>query len=446
MDHSQGFDDQQARTHVPGHGGQCPGTPPTETGPSSPQEPPRGRLARRLLAGGAALVLGGGLLVGGRVLAPADGPTTASVVVPGTTSGSAPVLEVPAPGGGGAQRWGGWGGTRNGGSGSSSATLEATTASAEQQAGLVIIETTLGYQEAAAAGTGIVLTSDGVVLTNNHVVSGSTEVQVTLGENGETYPARVVGTDATHDVAVLQLDDASGLTTAAIDQDGSLAIGDAVTAVGNAEGGGELLAAPGVVSALEETITTQDEGTTAGRTLDGLIEIDADVVAGDSGGAVYDADGEVVGMTTAASSGAAAITGYAIPVADALDIAAQILAGDESGTVSIGYPAFLGVQLGTSSSTMQVLPGGPGASPQRGTTPAGATIAGVIDGTPAAGTGLAAGDTITAVDGTAVGSSDALSQTLSGYDPGDTVTLTWTSAADGTTQTADVTLAEGPAA
>lgn len=444
MDHSQGFDDQQARTHVPGDGGPGSGTPLTEPGPTSPQEPPRGRRARRLLAGGAALALAGGLLVGGSVLGSTDGATTASVVGPGTTSRSVPTFEVPVPGGRGAQTQGGtWGGST--GSGSQTATLEATTASAEQQAGLAIIETTLGYQDAAAAGTGIVLTSDGVVLTNNHVVSGATEVQVTLGQDGTTYTAQVVGTDATHDVAVLQLEGASGLTTAAIDQDGSLAIGDAVTAVGNAEGGGELLAAPGVVSALEETITTQSEGSTEGRTLDGLIEIDADVVAGDSGGAVYDADGEVVGMTTAASSGTAAITGYAIPVGDALDIAAQILAGDESGTVTIGYPAFLGVQLGTSSTT-QTLPGGPGTSRQRTGATTGATIAGVIDGTPAAGTGLAAGDTVTAVDGTAIGSSDALSQTLAGYDPGDTVTLTWTSAADGTTRTATVTLAEGPAA
>ena len=302
----------------------------------------------------------------------------------------------------------------------------------------MLIDTVLGYQSAEAAGSGVVLTSDGLVLTNNHVVEGATQITVTIGTTGATYTAQVVGTDATADVAVLQLVGASGLTTAALDTDGDLAVGDAVTAVGNAEGGGVLLAADGTVTALDQSITTRAEGVSSGEALTGLIQVDADVVSGDSGGALLDDQGEVVGLTTAASSGSADITGFAIPVDDALDVAAQIVAGQDSGTITLGYPAFLGVQLATGGTTL------PGADGSTGSAGAGAAVAGVVDGTPAAQAGLAAGDTITAVDGAAVADADALSAALAAHAPGDQVTLTWT-ATDGTAQTATVTLIAGPA-
>lgn len=309
----------------------------------------------------------------------------------------------------------------------------ATTATATQQVGLVTIVTTLGYQQSEAAGTGIVLTSDGTVLTNNHVIEGATDIEVTVESTGETFSAEVVGTDATRDVAVLRLDAASGLATVTVDagdDDGALAVGDPVTAVGNAEGGGTLMAAAGTVTALDETITTQDSGATAGTTLVGLVEIQADVVAGDSGGAVLDADGEVVAMTTAASSGPGATSGYAIAIGDALDVAAGILAGEDTDTVTIGYPAFLGVVLTDTTG---------GAS---GTS--GAAISGVLDGTPAAEAGLAAGDVVTSVDGAAVSTADALAQDLAQREPGESVELGWTST-DGASHVATVVLAQGPA-
>jgi S1-C subfamily serine protease len=353
--------------------------------------------------------------------------------------------------------------TRPGGtsSGTGTASLDVTDATDAQSQGVVLISTVLGYQSAEAAGTGLVLTSDGLVITNNHVVEGSTTIQVTIASTGETYAATVVGTDATSDVAVLQLTDASGLTVANLDDDGdaSAAAGDAVTAVGNAEGGGTLLAASGSVTALDQTITTSSEGATQGETLDGLIEINADVVSGDSGGPLYDDDGEVIGITTAASSGSSDITGYAIPIDDFLTVADQIIAGQETDTNTIGYPAFLGVELATVSSTSGIsggtgMPGGitPGGITRGGTSggagataTAGATVGAVIDGTPAATSGLTAGDTITAVDGTAVGSGDELSSVLGGHAPGDSVTITWTDTA-GSSRTATVTLIAGPAA
>jgi S1-C subfamily serine protease len=389
-----------------------------------------GAVAAGLVLGGSALAVGppGGTSSSVVAAAPSTSQDSASgypgTTTPGTTpgygSGSAPSTTLPG----------------QGSSSTGTATLDTTTATRDQQAGVVLISTVLGYQSAEAAGTGVVLASDGLVVTNNHVVEGATEITVTIGTTGATYTAEVVGTDATADVAVLQLQDAAGLTAAALDDDTqAVAVGDAVTAVGNAEGGGVLLAAAGTVTGTEESITTQSEGVSPGESLTGLIEVDADVVSGDSGGPLLDDEGEVIGLTTAASSGSSDITGYAIPVEDVLDVVTQIVAGEDSDTITLGYPAFLGVQLATGATTT---PGSVG-------TTAGATIAGVVDGTPAAEAGLAAGGTVTAVDGTAVADADALSTLLATYAPGDQVTLIWT-AADGTAQTATVTLVEGPAA
>ncbi len=415
------------------------------------------RRPRRWVAVAAAGVLTVGLAAGGAALGVGSSSTESSQsVVGGTTT-----AERPGPGAlGGSGDWSGGygsGGYGSGGSdGGSAATITDTTAATDaQQAGVVLIATTLGYQSAEAAGTGIVLTSDGLVLTNNHVVEGSTEISVTVATTGETYTATVVGTDSTHDVAVLQLADASDLVTAPLDDDGDVTVGDAVTAVGNAEGGGTLVAADGTVTALDESITTSSSGGSEGEALAGLIEIDADVVSGDSGGPLLDDEGEVIGMTTAASSGSADITGYAIPIEDALDVATDIIAGTDTDTITLGYPAFLGVELATSASGASTgsLTGpatGFGGRDSTGgsgtlTTSGGATVAGVIDGTPAAEAGLAAGDVVTAVDGATVTSGDELSAALAAKAPGDQVTITWTDAQTGTSQTATVTLIEGPA-
>ncbi|AEI12768.1 S1C family serine protease [Cellulomonas gilvus] len=307
---------------------------------------------------------------------------------------------------------------------------DAVAADADQQVGVVTITSTLGYAQAESAGTGMVLTADGLVLTNNHVIDGATEIEVTVESTGTTYAATVVGTAPDSDVALLQLEDASGLTPVTIDDDGGVDVGDQVTAVGNAEGTGDLVAAAGTVTATEQTMTASTDGTDS-ETLSGLVQLQADVVSGDSGGPVLDDEGEVVGMTTAASSGGVTTVAYAIDVQDALVLVRQIRSGDDSGGVTIGYPAFLGVSLATG-------PSGAGSA-------AGATIAGVVADTPAAEAGLEAGDTVTAVDGTAVSSGDELSSVLAGYAPGDEVTLTWTSGSTGGTQTATVTLVQGPA-
>ncbi|KRC56978.1 MULTISPECIES: S1C family serine protease [unclassified Nocardioides] len=293
-------------------------------------------------------------------------------------------------------------------------------ATAEQSAGIVEITSTLA--NGTGAGTGLVLDQDGTIVTNHHVVEGATSLEVTDVSTGRTYAARYVGGDAVADVAVIQLEDASGLTP--VDLSGDAAqVGDTITSVGDAGGdGGALTAAPGTVSALGQDITVQATDGSSAELTD-LIRMDAYVVPGDSGGAVLDGDGEVVGMNVAASSGSRQVTGYAIPIATVSSIVDRIDAGDEGGDVELGYHGYLGVGLATSASTP--------------------LVAQVIDGTAAQDAGITAGDTITAVDGTSVRTAQALQEAVAAHDAGDRVTITWTTASGGT-RSATVTLGEGP--
>ncbi|GGU37728.1 S1C family serine protease [Nocardioides albus] len=211
------------------------------------------------------------------------------------------------------------------GLGTSTQPVDSEPATGSESTGVVLIDTTVDYGSARGAGTGLTITNDGIVVTNHHVVEGATSISVTDPATGWTYDAAVLGYDDVHDVAVLQLADASGLSTVAIDRDDANR-GDEVTAVGNAKGQGSLAAADGTVTDPSTSITVDNEDGTA-SSLRNLIETDADVVSGDSGGALLDEDGEVIGMNVAATSGSAEISGYAIPIDTVLDIASQILAG-----------------------------------------------------------------------------------------------------------------------
>jgi S1-C subfamily serine protease len=305
-------------------------------------------------------------------------------------------------------------------------TLAPTPATSAQQVGVVTILTSLYYQQdARAAGTGIVLSSGGEILTNNHVIQGATSIQVTVESTGQTYTAHVVGSDTVDDVAVLQLEGATGLATANIGSTQAAAVGDAVTSIGNAEGTGNLVAATGPVSAIDQSITVSSDVTGIPDTLYGLIEVNADVVSGDSGGPLLDAKGRVIGMVTAASSGQRNVTGFAITIGSALGVAQQIESGVGGGNVTIGLPAFLGVTLGQGA--------------------LGTTIVGTVTGSAAASAGLVAGDTITAVDGTAVTANADLSALIAAHPVGDRVTVAYTDST-GAAQQVVVTLGEGPAA
>ena len=304
--------------------------------------------------------------------------------------------------------------------------------------GVVVIDTDLAYQGNAAAGTGMVLTSSGEVLTNNHVISGATSIKVIVPTTNHSYKARVVGYDRTADVALLQLQSASNLKTVAISS-ADLPVGTAVTALGNAGGDGKITSAAGTVTGLGKAITASDAGG-ASEQLTGLIETNAGVQPGDSGGPLVNRQGQVVGMDTAASAhfgfqNVSATDAYAIPIAKALTIAHAISSGKASSTVHIGATAFLGIEV--ESDTPGYGNGGPGASAS------GALIASVVSGGPAASAGLAAGDVITAIDGHTISSPSAIPALVLTKKPGAKISVAYLDQS-GTSQTASVTLGSGP--
>jgi S1-C subfamily serine protease len=305
--------------------------------------------------------------------------------------------------------------------------------------GVVVIDTKLAYQgNAAAAGTGMVLTSSGEVLTNNHVISGATTIKVVVPRTGHSYTARVVGYDRTADVALLQLQGASNLKTVSISS-ANISVGARVTALGNAGGSGSITSATGTVTGLGKSITASD-GAGSSEQLTGLIETNAGVEPGDSGGPLVNSQGQVVGMDTAASSqfgfqDTSATDAYAIPIAKALTIAHAISSGRASATVHIGATAFLGIEVASVDS--------PGfGSGGRGASASGALIAGVVSG-PAASAGLAAGDVITAINGHTVSSPTAIPALVLTKKPGAKITVAYVDQS-GTSHTARVRLGSGP--
>jgi len=336
--------------------------------------------------------------------------------------------------------------------------------------GLVLINTTLQYESEAAAGTGMVINADGLVLTNNHVIEDSTRITATVISTGKTYQARVVGYDQTGDVALIQLQNASGLTTVPIGNSSSVKAGNPVVALGNAEGQGKITATAGHITALNATITASDEaGSTSTETLHGMIQTNADIMPGDSGGPLASSAG-VIGMDTAGDDsgdqqGPAA--GFAIPINTALSVARQIAAGRASSVITIGYPPFMGVFIASGSSSdpqTQAQQQGQqnGGFGDSGSTPgcydsnadvtvpsdiapvsSGTLIDGTICGSPAAEAGLTGGAVIMAVNGQAVGSPDDFASIMRRFHPGGTISLTWVSPS-GQRTTSRLHLTAGP--
>jgi S1-C subfamily serine protease len=192
--------------------------------------------------------------------------------------------------------------------------------------GVVVINTNLAYQGAAAAGTGMVLRSNGEILTNNHVIKGATTITVRIPGTSRSYAAHVVGYDTADDVAVLRLTNASNLKTVT-PSTAKLAVGQTVKAVGNAGGTGRIVSATGRITGLAKAITVADDNGTPSR-LTGLIETNAALQPGDSGGPLLNTAGRVIGMDTAASQSSPFATysndGYAIPIAKVLSIVNQV--------------------------------------------------------------------------------------------------------------------------
>jgi S1-C subfamily serine protease len=397
------------------------------------------------IAAAVALIAGGSI---GHWAWSSNAPAGSAVAAPPASSGS---------GNNGFSNGGGAGNSSSGGSGPSDVSAIAQ----KVDPGLVDIDTTLGYQQEEAAGTGIVLTPSGEVLTNNHVIDGATTISVTDVGNGHTYSASVVGYDRTKDVAVLQLHGASGLQTATLGDSSKVAVGEDVVGIGNAGGtGGTPSAVGGTVTALNQSITASDEGDGSSEQLTGLIETNADIQPGDSGGSLVDTSGHVVGIDTAASAGttfegpsgqSVGNQGYAIPINQAVAIAKQIEAGNGSSTIHIGATAFLGVSVTQTSCNSGFSGGGNGGFGGGGfgtggggnSSVSGALICSVVTSSPAQEAGLAEGDTITSFANQTVSSPTGLTNALEPYHPGDKASIGWTDQS-GQTHTATVQLSSGP--
>jgi S1-C subfamily serine protease len=373
--------------------------------PYGPGGPPPRRRSRRLMAG---------IVAAGLAFAVGAGAAVWAVGVPGTSLG----------------------GSLNHKALSTSAIVHMT------DPAVVDVASTLGGQGAESFGTGIVLTSNGEILTNNHVVDGATAIRVTDVGDGQTYPARVVGYDPTHDIAVLKLTGASGLKTATIGSSDGVSMGQKVVAVGNAGGKGGLPSvATGRVTGLNAAITAVDQGSGSSERLTGMIKSDTGIQAGDSGGPLLNTSGQVIAMNTAASSGMTEAStnseqAFSIPISRAIATADEIAAGQGSTTIHVGSTAFIGVEVAGSNA------GGAGGS---GGSVRGAPVEGVVGSGPAASAGIQAGDTIVSVNGKAVTSSSSLRNNLVIYHPGDRVTVKWLSQ-DGQTHSAQLTLGTGPVA
>ncbi len=436
-----------------GYGGDFGSTSPL---PPMPPQPPRRRIG---LLSYLAVALAAGALGAGTVVAlyhPAANSSASAQPSSGVfTPAPLPSTAVPTPS-----------------SGSGTSGGPASLAKVEQ--GIMIINTTLQYRSERAAGTGMVINAgQGLVLTNNHVIEGATKITATVATTGQNFQAKVLGYDVTGDIALIQLQNPSGLHAVPVGDSGKVKMGDSVVALGNADGRSQIVPASGQITGLHETITASDQGGTVGsETLHGMLQTNAGIVAGDSGGPLVNAAGLVIGMDTAGNNVSftqqQSTAGFAIPINTALSVVRQIAARHASPTISIGYPPFIGIYVsqGNSSDPRQQAAaqqqqnngfGGFGGGSQScynndANLPVPSTIApvssgtlviGTICGSPATTAGIAAGSVVTSVNGQAVGTPDSLHAALAKFQPGSTVSVTWVTPS-GQRKTGNVTLTAGP--
>ena len=328
-------------------------------------------------------------------------------------------------------------------------TATAAKIAAKVDRSVVDISTTSSYQSSSAAGTGMILSSSGLVLTNNHVINGATSISVRVVSTNKTYTAKVLGYSVTKDVALLQLANASGLTPVTTANSSTVTKSEGVVGIGNAGGaGGTPSYAPGAVIATNQSLTASDPSNPTGaEKLSGMIQIVADIQPGDSGGPLVNANGQVLGMDTAGSSTgsgfgfddrnatSSATEGYAIPINTALAVVHTIESGTSTATVHVGATPILGIEI---NSTLSIIGG------FNNTTVSGVQIAGLAAGTPAASSGLVAGDVITAINGHTVTSATQLSAIVQKFTVGNSVKVSYTTLT-GTSTSVNVNLVAGPA-
>jgi S1-C subfamily serine protease len=345
--------------------------------------------------------------------------------------------------------------------------------------GIVDITSSLTYQGGTAAATGMVISKNGLVLTNNHVIEGTTGLTARIVATGQRYTAKFLGYNKSDDVAVIQLENASGLKTVPLGNSSTVKVGDGVVALGNAGGTGGTTVVSGAITGLNQSITASDDGSAASEKLTNMLRTDANIVPGDSGGPLASTDGKVIGMDTAAATGSfnngqPSDVGFAIPINRALNIAKQIINGDSSGSVTIGSTGFLGVLVPAGKASQVSDPaqqrslqiaadeaGDGGVPPPRSglnclpnnqdsgipgqvaAASSGALVLGALCGTPSAAAGLVPGDVIISVDGHAVTTPSSLTGIMAGLRSGTKVSVTWETLSGGS-ETRPLTLLPAP--
>jgi S1-C subfamily serine protease len=286
--------------------------------------------------------------------------------------------------------------------------LDANAIAAQVNPAIVDINTVTSSGQ--ASGTGQILTSDGEVLTNNHVVDGSTSISVVIAGKSGNYTAHVIGVAPAQDVALIQIEGVSGLPTVTIASSATVKVGDAIIAIGNALGkGGTPTATTGTVTALDQTITAS-EGNGKSEQLAGLIQSDAPISPGDSGGVIVNAAGQVVGMITAGDvqgfRSQTSTVNYAIPTDTAISYVNKIRSGVASTEIVYGQVGFMGVSVRDSTTGAQVVT--------------------VQPGSPAESAGITVGSVITKVGGATITSSASLGTAIRSHKSGERVSVTWT--------------------
>jgi len=267
--------------------------------------------------------------------------------------------------------------------------------------------------ESAAAGTGIIVTSDGYILTNKHVINGATDITVVLDDGTIYEDVDIVATDPVNDVAFLKIKDASDLTAATLGDSKTLNVGQQVMAIGNALGEYQNTVTVGVISGTGRSVTATDGTRT--ETLTDMIQTDAAINSGNSGGPLVNAAGEVIGINTATSTSAENM-GFAIPISSVKGMLAQLV---ESGKAERAYLGVYSAEITSEVAKAYNLPVNTGAYIYSSS-----SYSAIVKDSPAAKAGLKDKDIVTKVNGVEVGKAGTLADLISEYKPGDTIQLT----------------------
>ena len=271
--------------------------------------------------------------------------------------------------------------------------------------------------DSQAAGTGIIVSSDGYILTNKHVIEGASSIGVILDDGTVYKDVEVAAVDSLNDIAFLKIKDASDLTAAKLGDSKTIQAGQQVVAIGNALGEYQNTVTSGVVSGTGRSLTATDSTGAMSEKLSDMIQTDAAINSGNSGGPLINAAGEVIGINTATSAGSADNIGFAIPIAATKGMLAQLV---EKGSATRAYLGVYTTDITAATAKEYNLPVSSGAYLYA----SGGTYSPVISGSPAEKAGLSNKDIITAVNGAKIGAAGSLSTLIGEYKPGDTVQLT----------------------